>query len=171
MTSSSPATPKSDALTYFTIFGSITFSAFLYTALAFFMETTRSRTRLTATPAPMPGINLGIGAVALLSLLAASAFMVLQTRGRIDGAAMPDTNPSRLSHSDFQTVSIIALALAEVCAIAGLVLFFLGGPAIGILPYVGGTLAVNFLVILPIALRYWKGELGDEASGPYTTIK
>ena len=57
--------------------------------------------------------------------------------------------------SEFQTHWIIALALSELCVISGLVLFFMGGPARGILPYAAGTVFVDLVVIMPVILRYW----------------
>jgi hypothetical protein len=144
-------TVKQQKQTYFIIFFALVGSVGTYLLLCFLM----SQNRRPLTPAPaVAGL---ITVLAIVALIASIAWLQFRTSGRAgDAPAMSTTTPSALmSPAEFQTETIIAMALAEACAILGLLLFFMGGPLKGFIPFAAGTLAVDLAYILPRALRYW----------------
>lgn len=61
--------------------------------------------------------------------------------------------PAALDAQRFQTEMIVALALSEICSIAGLFLFFLGHKPPDFWPFGIATLIVQGLFILPRVLQ------------------
>ena len=61
--------------------------------------------------------------------------------------------PAAVGPQRFQTEMIVALALAEICSIAGLFLFFASHAPADFWPFGGGALLVQGLFILPRVLE------------------
>ena len=76
-------------------------------------------------------------------------------RFRVDGRIGGEGRDLVMSPEQFQTDSIMALALSEACAILGLLLFFLGAPLKELAFFAAGTLLVDFAFILPRGLQFW----------------
>lgn len=130
------------------IFGALVASVAIYGLMCFFIaQNPKSHpASLVLTQARPVVIGLGIA-----SLLAS----VLWLRFAVDGKIGGDGRPMTLSASEFQTRSIIALALAEACALFGLLLFFLGAPLADFGLFALGTLLIDFAFVLPRGLAFW----------------
>ena len=147
--------PQTEArkTTWFIIFFAMVASVGVYGLLCFILMQSRS--------APPVGNGLQtlrpiLYVVAVGDVLASIAWVHFKTNGRIGGtAAMPSTGYLLMKAAEFQTVSIVGLALAEACAIFGLLLFFLGAPITEFALFAVATLAVDLLYILPKGITYW----------------
>ena len=133
--------------TWLIIFGALAFSILIYGLLAFLIEN-------GATPrvvsAGLPALRILVTALALAALLASIGWLHFATAGK-----MGDSNAPILTPAEFQTQSIIAMALTETCTILGLFLFFLGNTLAQFAPYMAASLLVYLGYILPKGLRYW----------------
>lgn len=89
-------------------------------------------------------------ALAALVLLASVAVAALNMRPR-EGTRARITWPTP---SEFQTTTLIALALSEVAAVIGFVMVGLKSP-MDSWPFPAASLLVNLMVILPRAIQYW----------------
>ncbi|HVF10122.1 MAG TPA: hypothetical protein VNA16_04930 [Abditibacteriaceae bacterium] len=147
---------------YFTIFFALVVSVGIYGFLCFLLDQNRK-----PMPEPAAALSLVVGALALASLVAAVGWLHFRTYGKAGDAPSPATMapPALMKPGEFQTETIIALALAESCAILGLLLFFLGAPLKAFVPFAAGTLAVDLFYILPRAVRYWSAYEKQRQSG------
>jgi len=108
----------------------------------------------------LPRESLPVQPPAVLSMLRPFLFAfgmvcVLGAIGWIYRNAQGSATTTLPSPRDFNTATIIGLALAEVGALAGLVLFVLGGPFSDFVLLALGALAVDLLYILPKGRSYW----------------
>ena len=110
-------------------------SIFIYFGLTFMMESQRHlpSSNSAATLRPI------VFGVAVLAILGSVAWSVTQLS-------------SAKTYVEFQSKMVVGIAIAEVCSIAGLVLFFLGTPAIEFLYFGAANIAVIAAVILPKVL-------------------
>jgi len=99
--------------------------------------------------------------MAVAMLVASVAWL----RFRVDGKMGGEGRELMLSPDQFQTDSIVSLALSEACAIYGLLLFFLGAPLREFALFGLGTPMVNFFFILPRGLAFWSAWEKSESSG------
>ena len=152
VTENPPATKK----TWFVIFFALTASVAIYGLMAFMIAQNRS--------APAPGNSLAtlrpiFYIAAGLALIASVGWMHFRTHGKIgdrgDVISLPGSQVALMPASQFQTETIVALALAEACSIFGLVLFFLGAPLVEFARFAAGTILVDLLYFLPKGIRYW----------------
>ncbi len=90
-------------------------------------------------------------AFAVIALIASLVWL----RFRIDGKIGGEGRQKLLSPEQFQTDSIVALALAEACSTFGLALFFMGAPISDFAFFAFGTLFVDFAFILPRGIQFW----------------
>ena len=149
-------TPVPTKQTWLIIFGALAFSALLYGLMAYFVE--NGKTPRTVSPS-LPTMRTLMTLVAIAQLGASVAWLHFQTLGKMGGSG-----ETLLTREQFQTQSIIAMALAESCSISGLLLFFMGNNLTQLAPFIFGTLVVFFASILPKGLRYWAAW--DESQKP-----
>jgi F0F1-type ATP synthase membrane subunit c/vacuolar-type H+-ATPase subunit K len=161
----SGSTWRQQRQTYFIIFFALLMSVGIYVLLGFILSQSRK-----PLPAPAEPLRLVFHVLAAGALVAAVAWMQFRTGNRVrdlaevgtfstrTGTIRTATTPPRnvMTPGEFQTETIIALAIAEVCVILGLTYFFMGAPLVAFLPFAAGTLAVDLLGILPKALTYWR---------------
>lgn len=103
-----------------------------------------------------------LSGLAILALVASVCWLQSKTQRRMSGVGGDLMTPTQ-----FQTESIVALAFAEMCAIFGLLLFFLGGTWQGFVPFALGTLAIDLAFILPKGIRYWAAwEVAQQPRDP-----
>ncbi|HZO88191.1 MAG TPA: hypothetical protein VFB38_07600 [Chthonomonadaceae bacterium] len=107
------------------------------------------------SPAVLSTLRPVLYLLAIACLLASVGWMHGNTRNLPGGAFSPAAPPPLPAPERFQTITVIALALAEACAIMGLVLFFLGASAVEFARFALGTVIVDALSILPRGIRYW----------------
>lgn len=135
--------------TWLIIFGALVFSILIYGLLCFLiMQSPQPRNTNPASLAQMRPFMIAAAVGALV-------FSVVWLRVRVDGKIGGEGRPVTLSAGEFQSHSIVALALSEACAIFGLVLFFLGAPITEFAIFAAGTLLVDFAFILPRGLQFW----------------
>jgi hypothetical protein len=107
--------------------------------------------------------------LAVFQLLAAVGWLHLKTNGRIGdtlNVVGSSSTTTLMEPGDFQTQTIVALAMAELCSVWGLVLFFLGAPITEFAVFAAGSLLVILLYILPRGLKYWAArENAEKKSG------
>ncbi len=155
----------SPKMTWVIIVFAMAMSVLIYGLLCFFLMQSRTPPsgRSLATMRPI------VSAMAVLSLVAAIGWLQWKTSGRIGDtpAVLGDRSSAALMEpGEFQTQSIIALALAEACSIYGLLLFFLGAPITEYAVFAAGSLLVILLYILPRGLKYWAArENAEKHSG------
>jgi len=144
-----PPSSTSSALrrTWLSILVALAFSTLMYGALAFLIEHGKTP-RVVSTSLPTLRIMMTFFAIAELG--ASVAWLQFATQGKMSDSGGPILTPG-----EFQTQSIVAMALAEACSISGLLLFFLGNTLAQFMPFIAGTLAVFFVFILPKGLRYY----------------
>ncbi len=129
---------------WFIIFGALVFSVAVYALMVFFIAQSpgsHPKSLVLAQARPV------IGALGVASLVASVIWLLLSVGG---GA-----KAKLLSYGQFQTRTLIALALAEICALLGLLLFFLGASFAEFGQFALGTLAVDFAFILPSGIAFW----------------
>jgi len=151
-----PASPlgrQATKATYFVIFFSLTFSVVIYGFLAFILSQSKTPRAVSPSLGTLRPLFYILAAVALLASIAWVTFRTQSQTG--SGAGTTLDALSLMPPQRFQTETIISLALAEVCAIVGLLLFFLGAPLVEFAYFAAGTLAVDLLFILPRAIGYW----------------
>ncbi|PQV63982.1 hypothetical protein B1R32_1074 [Abditibacterium utsteinense] len=143
-----PITKKSWFSIFFVLCGSV-----LTYGLLCYLITHNPDAKRSAMPDPttMRPILIAAGVAALVVSL---AWMRLRIDGKIGG----EGRPVALSPQEFQTESIIALALAEGCSIFGLQLFFMGAPMSEFAVFGFGTLFVDFAFILPRGIQFWSTQ-------------
>jgi len=144
-----PPSSTSSALrrTWISILVALAFGALMYGLLAFFIEHGKAPRVVSAS---LPTMRIMMTLFAVAELGASVAWLQFATQGK-----MSDSGGTILTPGEFQTQSIIAMALAEACSISGLLLFFMGNTLRQFMPFIAGTLAVFFLFILPKGLRYY----------------
>ena len=145
--SDNTATPSPDKKTWLIILGSLAASALIYGLLAHLIQNS-PQPRVISAQLPQMRVLVTIAAVGALG--ASMAWLHFTTQGKMGASGAALMRPG-----EFQTQSIVAMALAEACSICGLLLFFLGNTLTQFAPYIAGTLLVFFAVILPTGLRYW----------------
>ena len=133
--------------TWLIILGALAVSVLIYGLLAYFIQSSPSPRAINAN---LPTLRVVFTALALASLLAGIGWLHFATQGK-----MGDSNAPILTPGEFQTQSIIAMALTEGCTILGLTLFFLGNTLAQFAPYIAASLLVYGGYILPKGLRYW----------------
>jgi hypothetical protein len=120
----------------------------IYVLLCFTLSQSRK-----PLPAPSESLRLVFHAVAAGALLAAVCWIQFRTANRIrdlsetatpsfgattatatTATATTTASQNLMTPGEFQTETIIALAIAEVCVILGLTYFFLGAPLAAFLP-------------------------------------
>jgi F0F1-type ATP synthase membrane subunit c/vacuolar-type H+-ATPase subunit K len=132
----------------------------IYGVLCYFMM--QGKTWPPKTPPNFATVRLMVSIMAVAELAAAVAFLQLKTWGRLG-----EERNQLMSPQEFQTNSIISMALAEACTIMGLFLFFSGNPIENFAYYALGTLAVHIGFILPKGLKYWAAwEAAQEPQAP-----
>jgi hypothetical protein len=136
------------------ILGALAVSSLLYGLMAYFIE--NGKTPRTVSPG-LPTMRTVMTLIALAELGASVAWLHFQTLGKMGGQG-----ETLLSPAQFQTQSIIAMALAESCSVSGLTLFFMGQTLAQFAPFIFGTLAVFLFWILPKGLRYWAAWENDQ---------
>lgn len=153
---------------YETIFGALCASILIYGALVYILAQSSASRGVPVSSQPVNDTLRFILYGAAATMLGASVvFMQISMAGKIGDSrvlAQLTTPVPLMEPAQFQTFSIIALALSEACTIIGLLLFFLGGKAEHFAFFAAGTLLVNFLFILPKGLRYWS-NLEANAAG------
>lgn len=107
---------------------------------------------LTASPV-LGSIRIPFMVLGIMSLVASTVWAQMMLGVASDYAERTGDLPTP---GQFLMRTIIALALAEVCAILGLVLFFLGAPLSELTAFVVGSAAVMVLFILPKGGAYWR---------------
>jgi hypothetical protein len=138
------------------ILGAFVFSTVIYVVLCYLIESGQQRSPNFVPRVPTETSRHIIPVVAVLSLLASAAWIKFRTAGRAgDKPRVIGMDEQLMAPSEFQSEFIVALAVSEFCVISGLLLFFMGGPARGIMPYAAGTALVDLVVILPVVLRFW----------------
>ena len=141
--------PASLRQTWLIIFGALVFSVFVYGLLCYLIEHSPTPRRVNAASlAAMRPILIGLGIAALV-------VSVGWLRFNIDGKIGDGSRDLALSPGQFQTNSIVALALSEACCIFGLLLFFIGAPIKEFAIFALGTLFIDFAFILPRGLQFW----------------
>jgi F0F1-type ATP synthase membrane subunit c/vacuolar-type H+-ATPase subunit K len=104
------------------------------------------RASMQPLPAVPAVLRQGIYLLACACLLGAIGWMQ---------RAAPGFTRTPLSPAQFTSMTIVALAMSEACAIFGLLLFMLGGPPAEFARFAIATVLVNLLFILPRGVRYW----------------
>jgi len=135
----------------------------MYGLLAFFIEHGKAP-RVVASNLPTMRILMTLFAIAELG--ASVAWLQFATRGKMGDSGGPILTPA-----EFQSQSIVAMALAEACSISGLLLFFLGNTLAQFAPFIAGTLLVFFVFILPKGLRYyaaWEESQRPKPPSPFS---
>ncbi len=138
-------------LTWLIIFGGLVCSVFAYGLLCFLIDISHESKPRALNAASLTAIRPILVVAAVVTLVAAVAWL----RFRVDGKIGGEGREVVLSAAEFQTDSIVALALSESCAILGLLLFFLGAPLKEFALFALGTLIVDFAFILPRGLQFW----------------
>jgi F0F1-type ATP synthase membrane subunit c/vacuolar-type H+-ATPase subunit K len=152
-------------MTWIIILFALVMAVLSYGVLCFFM----SQNRTSPTGNSLATMRPLMYALAVVSLVASIGWLQWKTSGRI--GEMPGVVGSSyaavlMEPNEFQTQSIVALALAESCSVYGLVLFFLGAPITEFGVFAAGSLLVILLYILPRGLKYWAAlENGQKQSG------
>ncbi|RYX86269.1 hypothetical protein EON83_03330 [bacterium] len=150
----SPAPAQSNRQVWLIIFGALVCSVLIYGLLCFFLE--HSKSPRTTNPASLAQLRPFIIGLAVIMLIASVAWLRFKVDGKIGGEGRPVT----ITPPEFQSDSIVALALSEACAIFGLMLFFLGAPLQEFAFFAAGTLLVDFAFILPRGLQFWSAMDG-----------
>ncbi len=91
-------------------------------------------------------------ALAGVSLLASIVWMHLKMQGKSRLVGEPS---KPLSPGEFQTLTIQAMAMADVCAPFGLLLFFLGALITEFALFAIASVVVMLVFILPKGINYW----------------
>lgn len=102
----------------------------------------------------LPSLRPIFASLGVVALVASVTWLHFSIDGKIGG----EGRPASLSPAEFQSHSIVALALAEACSIFGLVLFFLGAPIQEFGYFAAGTLFIDFAFILPRGLQFWSTQ-------------
>ncbi len=146
--------------TWLIIFAALSATVFVYGLLAYLIEHNPQSHR-TVNPASVATMRPLLILLALGMLGASVAWL----RFRVDGKIGEDGRELLLTPGQFQTDSIVSLALSEACTIYGLLLFFLGAPLREYALFGLGTLLVNFAFILPRGLAFWAAWEKQAAAG------
>ena len=133
--------------TWLIILGALAVSILIYGFLAYLIQNSANPRAINPN---LPTLRVIFTALALASLLAGIGWLHFATSGK-----MGDSNAPILAPGEFQTQSIVAMALTELCTILGLLLFFLGNTLAQFAPYMAASLLVYLGYILPRGLRYW----------------
>ncbi len=149
--------PPANKRTWLIIFGALVWSVVIYGFLTFLLSQNPVSRPNPANAAPLRPFVYG---AALLALIGAAAYLHFTTYGKIGGEGRAPT----LSGEQFQTHSIIALALSEACSIIGLVLFFLGAPMQEFFGFAAATIVLDLVFILPRGLSFWANWEKQERS-------
>lgn len=113
--------------------------------LLFLKFQTKVESLVQPPPPPPDPVYFSVGAGILLLMAIGVTFAKVRPR---EGAQLQTV-------SQFQSSSLIALAMSEAAAILGYIAAP-NGYASMMLPFVGGSLVVILLVILPAGVAYWK---------------
>ncbi len=149
---SSQPPPQATPKIWFPIFFGISSSVLIYGLLCYLI--THNPTAKRHISPNLAELRPFFVALALMSLVAALAWL----RFRVDGKIGGEGRPVALSPIQFQTDSIVALALSQACSVYGLALFFLGAPISEFAVFAFGTLFVNFAFILPRGIQFWSTQ-------------
>lgn len=129
---------------WFIIFGALVASVAVYGLMCFFIAQNPQNHPKSLVLSQIRPVIAGLGVASLLS----SVIWLLLGVGGAKRAA-------RLTPVQFQTRTLIALALSEVCALLGLLLFFLGASFGEFAQFAFGTWLVDFAFILPCGIAFW----------------
>lgn len=135
--------------TWFILLLAFVMSVIAYGLAAYFI----GQNRAAPPQANLETLRSGMTALACAGVVASVILLRVKTRFLYAMPSTPGAVPP--SPAEFQQATILALALAEASAIAGLALFLLGAPMNEFLGFAGVTLAVDLLFILPRGLLYW----------------
>jgi len=163
----SEPTAKADKKNWLIIFAALVGSVFIYGLMCFVITQGRVANPQSAPKTPQDTLRWMFSAMAVVALLASLGWMHVKTSGKIgDGSTYGLAKAELMSPGEFQTQSIIALALSEACTIYGLTLFFIGVAIKDFVPFAVGTLLVDLFYILPRGLKYWSSwEQEQKAKG------
>lgn len=169
------ALPQTNRQTWLIIFAALVGSVFLYGLVCFFITQSRIAHPQNAPKPPADILCWMFSAMAVLALLASIVWMYVKTNGKIgDGSTYGVAKAELMSPGEFQTQSVVALALSEACTIYGLTLFFIGVAMKYLVPFAFGTLIVDLFYILPRGLKYWSSweqeqkAKGQQANSPFS---
>lgn len=140
----SPQVKRSWYIIFFAFVGSIG----VYGLLGFLLQQQRSVPASEQALGSIRPVMYGLAAICLLA-----SFFWAWAKMRVDLERVGEG--SILSPSEYQTATILALALAEVCSLLGLTLFFLGASLEEFARFAGANLAVCVFCFLPLGNRYW----------------
>jgi len=157
-----PSHSSAPRRTWLTILVALAFSVLMYGFLAFLIENGKAPRVVSSS---LPTLRALMTLFAVGELAASVAWLQFATQGKMSDSGGPILTPAQ-----FQTQSIVAMALAEACCISGLLLFFLGNTLKQFIPFMAGTLAVFFLFILPKGLRYfaaWEKSQRPKPPSPF----
>lgn len=160
---STPASQPATRRTWLSILVALAFFTLMYGVLAFFIEHGKAP---RVVPSGLPMMRAIMTFLAVAELAASVAWLQLATRGKMSDSGGPILTPA-----EFQTQSIVAMALAEACSTSGLLLFFMGNTLRQFMPFIAGTLLVFFLFILPKGLRYfaaWEKSQRPKPLSPFS---
>jgi hypothetical protein len=135
----SPVSNVQRKSTWYILFGGFIFAIAAFTGMVYMLASEHAAIATSSSLGIMRPIVYGLAVLSLLGAIHRIRFGAFE----------------ELSIPRFQTKTILSLAFSEACTIFGLLLFFLGAPPAEYLRFALGTLAVNFLVILPVGNRYW----------------
>jgi len=135
------------------IFASMLVSLGVYCILAVILQQSGSQPPVTAGAEVLRQV---VYAAAVLVLLASILFWNVRTRAvTVTPGYGAQTRPHLPSASQFQTSTIVTLALAEGAGVLGLLLFFMGAGLNDVFALAGAGAAVMLALVLPRGLRYW----------------
>ena len=151
------------------VFWAMFASTLMYIGVCYLMAAERSG-QYYVPRVPTPTSRLVIPIISGLALIASVLWFKMRTAGRSgDTPKVIGMSTDLMTPAAFHAEMVTAMSIGQMCAIFGLVLFFMGGSAAGYLPYAAGSALVDLLVILPTSLRYWTAfERRQPASeGPF----
>lgn len=120
------ARPQIDKRAYFIVQYALTVSNGIYLLLGYLMAQSPSR---AAMPMPKTVTQLMLEVVAAVCLFASMAYMQFRTGGKSgDVPAIGGSQPPLMEPKEFQSETVVGMALAEACSVLGLLLFFMGMP-------------------------------------------
>ncbi len=141
--------PLPNRLTWLTIVFAFIGSLVMYGMLAYTLDSSGAR----AVTEGLETIRLPISLLAIFVLLASIVWAQLRLTVH---AMSPSSATDLLPPQKYIANTLISLALAEACAIVGLLMFFLGASYGEFLVFVVPSAVVMAVVILPKGIAYWQ---------------
>jgi F0F1-type ATP synthase membrane subunit c/vacuolar-type H+-ATPase subunit K len=120
--------------------------------------------------------QLVLGALSVLQLIAAVIWMQVKTRVPSTQLFVGSASKEPVQEPmEFQTNSIIAMALAEACSLYGLMLLIMGAPITTYALFAAGALIVSVGFILPRGIAYWTAyeaqQKAEKEPSPFSSYK